>query len=105
MKDKAIAKITAEAMAIDDPLAFAIEEYLTDRCTTNAAAEKLLAENKTLKQIYDKIWSEARKRRKGQVAFIPPEEVFRMIDEYYGLNQKAAPTKAAADRVNVLDLF
>ena len=105
MKDKAIAKITAEAMAIDDPLAFAIEEYLTDRCTTNAAAEKLLAENKNLKQIYDKIWSEARKRRKGQVAFIPPEEVFQMIDEYYGLNQKAAMTKAAADRVNVLDLF
>ena len=105
MKDKAIAKITQEAMKIDDPMAFAIEEYLTKMCTTNAVAEKLLAKDKSLKAIYNKIWAEAKKRRKGSCAFIPPEEVYNMVDEYYGLTRKAAAPKAAEDRVNVLDLF
>ncbi len=31
MKDKAIAKITEEAMKINDPMAFAIEEHLTSQ--------------------------------------------------------------------------
>lgn len=105
MINKAIEKVTNEAMKIDDPMAFAIEEHLTSKCTTDAAAEKLLAEDKSLKQIYDRIWSEARRRKKGNCAFIPPEEVFGWVDEYYGLDQKAAPAQAAADRVNVLDLF
>ena len=43
MKDKAIRKITEEAMKIDDPVAFAIEEHLTSRCRTNAEAALLLA--------------------------------------------------------------
>lgn len=109
MKDKAIAKITEEAMKIDDPMAFAIEEHLTSLCTSDKVAELLLAEDKTLKQVYDKIWAEARKRKKGNCAYIPPEEVFEMVDKYYGLDQttpKAERTKnPGADRVNVLDLF
>ena len=107
MKDKAIAKITDEAMKIDDPMAFAIEEHLTSICTSNAVAAKLLAEDKNLKQAYDNIWAEAKKRRKGNCAFIPPEEVYEMIDKYYGLDQlggKARKTEHT-DRVNVLDLF
>lgn len=107
MKDKAIAKITEEAMKIDDPMAFAIEEHLTERCTSNAVAQKLLAEDKNLKAAYDLIWSEAKKRRKGNCAYIPPEEVFAMVDRYYGLDQignKAQKTEHA-DKVNILDLL
>ncbi len=107
MKDKAIAKITDEAMKINDPIAFALEEHLTNKCTTNEAAQLLLAEDKNLKTIYDKIWAEARRRRKGQVAYIPPEEVYEMVDKYYGLDQLGTKTRRTehADRVNVLDLF
>ena len=107
MKDKAIAKITDEAMKIDDPMAFAIEEHLTQLCTSNAVAEKLLAEDKSLKKACDMIWDEAKKRRKGNCAYIPPEEAYAMVDKYYGLNQigiKARKTEHT-DRVNVLDLF
>ena len=107
MKDKAIRKITEEAMKIDDPVAFAIEEHLTSRCRTNAEAALLLAENKTLKEAYDKVWAEARKRKKGNCAYIPPEEVYEIVDEYYGLG--GAPQSnhrgEATGKVNVLDLI
>lgn len=107
MKDKAIAKITEEAMKIDDPIAFAIEEYLTGKIRTNAEAALILAEDKTLKGAYDKVWAEARKRKKGNCAYIPPEEVYEIIDEYYGLHssRKADHRGEAAEKVDVLDLF
>lgn len=106
MKDKAITKITQEAMKINDPMAFAIEEYLTEKCTSDAVAVKLLAEDKSLKQIYDRIWSEAKRRQKRNCAYIPSEEVFGWIDEYYGLDQKATPaSRGSAERIDVLDLF
>ena len=109
MKDKAIAKITEEAMKIDDPVAFAIEEHLTQLCTSNTVAEKLLAEDKSLKQAYDNVWAEARKRKKGNCAYIPPEEDYEMVDKYYGLDQTgrklAKKQEPAADRIDVLDLF
>lgn len=107
MKDKAIAKITEEAMKIDDPIAFAIEEYLTGKIRTNAEAALILAEDKKLMEAYNKVWAEARKRRKANCAYIPPEEVYEIIDEYYGLNNtyKADHRGESADKVNVLDLF
>ena len=107
MKDKAIAKITDEAMKINDPVAFAIEEYLTDRCQTDSIARKILQEDKKLKDIYDIMWKEATKRKKRRCAFIPPSEGFAMIDEYYGFDQPVTSPKtaASAEHVNVLDLF
>jgi len=106
MTDKAIEKITKEAMEINDPVAFGIEEHLTELCTTNTVAMKILDDDKKLKEIYDKVWSEARKRRKGNCAYIPPEEVYAMVDEYYGLNNKVTNRqRSSADRANVLDLI
>ena len=106
MTDKAIGKITKEAMEINDPVAFGIEEHLTKLCTTNTVAMKILDDDKKLKEIYDKVWSEARKRRKGNCAYIPPEEVYAMVDEYYGLNNKVTNRqRSSADRANVLDLI
>lgn len=106
MIDKAIAKITDEAMKINDPMAFAIEEHLTSLCTTDKAAALLLAENKSLDKIYDMIWKEAAKRKKGRVAFIPPEEVYAMIDEYYEISSSGSQTqRPARTRANVLDLI
>ncbi|MBQ6455686.1 MAG: hypothetical protein IJJ31_00990 [Mogibacterium sp.] len=108
MKDKAIAKITEEAMAINDPVAFGIEEHLTEICTNDTVARKILAEDKSLKAIYDKVWAEARKRRTGgkNCVFIPPAEVYAMIDEYYGIHEQAAPSRRSdPNKVDVLDLF
>ena len=106
MKDKAIRKLTEEAMKIDDPVAFAIEEHLTSKIRTNAEASLILAEDKTLKGAYDKVWAEARKRKKGNCAYIPPEEVFEIVDDYYGLSGAGIIRQhSSGDRVNVLDLI
>ena len=112
MKNKAIAKITKEAMEIGDPMAIAIEEHLTDRCTNNQTAEKLLAEDKSLKKAIDLIMQKARKmaqeNRKGNTghAVISDEDAYRMVDEYYGLDQEiVSKKKTATDRVDALDLF
>lgn len=106
MIDKAIEKITKEAMALDDPMAFAIEEHLTDLCTSNTVAMKILAEDKSLKGACDMLWREASKRKKGNHAYIPPAEAFEMIDKYYGItSQVSTPAGRSKARTNVLDLI
>ena len=108
MKDKAIAKITEEAMAINDPLAFAIEECLINRCTTTTIAQKILAEDKKLEEIHKQLIDKAQKSAKplkgagrGTGFDIEPD-----ILAYYGIDQAASSApRAAAGRVDVLDLF
>lgn len=87
LTNKAIAKITDEMMKLNDPIAQGVEEYLTKKCTTDEIAEKLLAEDKSLADATGMLWEEAKKRRKGQSAYIPPDEVYAMVEEYYGINQ------------------
>ena len=101
MINKAIARITDEMMKIDDPLAQMLEEHLTEICTNEQIAEKLLDPKKTLAKLHGKIWDEARNRKKGNGAYIPDEEIFRIADQYYGIQQKAPKQKA----INVLDLL
>lgn len=99
MIDKAIARITGEMMKIDDPLAQMIEEHLTERCTNVQVAEKLLASEKSLKELHKQIWDEAGKRKKGNGAYIPDEEIYQMADDYYGIGHSSHET------INVLDLL
>ena len=101
MINEAIAKITDEMVKMDDPLAQMIEEHLTEVCKTDQVAKKLLDPKKSLKKIHEKIWDEAKKRRIGNGAFIPDQEIYDMVDEYYGINQKAQ----AAKTIDVMDMF
>ena len=111
MKDKAIEKITKEAMAINDPVAFAIEEHLTNRCTTDAAALLLLAEDKSVRKIANKIRNQMEKEAKEanpgkRCAWwgAKDEVLLKMVDEYYGLDKKATPSRSS-ERIDILDLF
>lgn len=101
MIDKAIAKITGEMMKIDTPLAIGIEEHLTEVCKSENVAEKLLDEGKSLKACCDKVTAEARKRAKNNVYAFPSEEVYAMVDEYYGISNAPEPAK----KINVMDLM
>lgn len=107
MIDKAIARITEQAMKLNHGLATVIEEYLTDRCTTNEVAEKLLDENKTVSEIYNKIKNHARDLAKDRFAMMKDDELYGMIDEYYGLDHASASHKASAPapKVDVFDFF
>lgn len=102
MINRAIKKITDEMMKIDDPLAQMVEEHLTEKCTSIVVAEKLLAPGKSLKELHKQIWDEARKRKKGNGAYIPDEEIYQMADDYYGIGQIR---QSQQDTINVLDLL
>ena len=52
-----------------------------------------------------KIASENRKGSTGH-AVISDADAYKMVDEYYGLDEQAAPEKRpASQRVDVIDLF
>lgn len=100
MIDKAIAKITDEMMKIETPLAQGIEEHLTGICKSEAVAEKILDPEKKLADICKSVTEEARKRAVGGVAYIPPDEVFQMVAEYYGIG-----TTPAREHIDIMDLL
>ena len=85
-QDMAIAKITKECEGKLHLIPF--EEYLTSICTTDAVAERILAENKMLENCYDKMLSIAKKRAVKNSAYIPPEEGFQIIREYYEITEE-----------------
>lgn len=104
MIEKAIARITDEMMKIDDPLAQMLEEHLTEICTTDQVAERLLDPKKTLKKLHTKIWDVARDRKKGNGAYIPDEEIYKMAEDYYQISQPSQ-TPQKTTQIDVLDLL
>lgn len=90
-QDEAIARITEQMMSTakdgkPSPEIQAIEEMLTEICTTDAVAEKLMADGKNLQGAFGAIESEARKE-KGQSSCvcIPPHKALQIIEQYYGI--------------------
>ena len=102
MIDKAIAKITDEMMKSENPAIRHIEEHLTNLCTGEAVAEKILAPEKTLKGAYEAMKKEARKMAgdSGEIC-ISDEEGFRIVDEYFGIR----PAESGTKKINVMDLL
>ncbi len=88
MINQAIAKITDEMMKKNDPLITMIEEHLTNICTNEAVASKLLIGGKNLDGCSKKIWQEAGKRKKGNGAHIPDSECFEMAEKYFEITEK-----------------
>lgn len=110
MIDKAIEKITTEAMDMNDPFAFFIEEHLTEMCTSDAVAQKLLADDKSIRKIATRIRNQMEKEAKeanpGRRAAwwgAPDAKLLKMVDEYFGLDQIASEPEQ--EDINVLDLF
>ena len=103
--DEAIAKITDEAMAADDPAVLRIEEYLTEICTSDQVADKLLKEGKTIKGALEAMCGVAKKKQKNQVACLTDEEGFQIVEEYFGITAADKKTvKHAIRRGNVINL-
>lgn len=102
--DQAIAKITKEALEIGHPYATFLEEHLTELCTTESVAKKLLQPNKHLKEHVDaviqKMRNQAKQNQKGNTgtAGISDKEAYWGVEAYYGITQEA--TKKA----DIIDL-
>lgn len=106
MIDKAIAKITEEMMKTSDPTIQCIEEYLTKICTTADIAEKLLDPGKNIKGAVNVMREVARKRAVHGAGCVPPEEGFRIVDEYFGITEEMkSRAKQDQDTINILDLI
>lgn len=104
-QDNAIAKITQEMMAdaVDgkpDPNLQAIEEMLTEICTTDEVAEKLLADGKSLQGAYKAMEDVARKNQKNNRCCIPPHQAMEIIKEYYGITRNTTTPRDNHKRQN-----
>lgn len=99
--DEAIAKITAECKGKDYLIPF--EEYLTSICT-EAVAGKILQGEKKLEECFVKMKEIARERQDGGCAYIPPEEGFAIIREYYEITD-ADMSRTAGKVIDIMDLL
>lgn len=100
MINKAIEKLTKEMMKIDTPLAIGIEEHLTNICKNDYVAGKILNPAKSIKGACDYITKEARKQAKNGCACISDGDAFRMVDEYFGIEEKKK-----IDKIDIMDLI
>ena len=97
MIDKAIKKLTEEMMKLDEPFSRAIEEHLTEICTNNDVAEKILQEGKTLKGACESVKNIARKNQKNGVGCVSDSEAYRIVEEYFNIS--------VIKKIDVLDLL
>lgn len=102
LTDRAIARITEECQKRDYLVPF--EEYLTS-IMNDKVAEKVLDEKKTLQGCFERMQSIARGRAKSGCAFIPPDEGFSIIRDYYGINltEKIGPKEP--DVIDIMDFL
>ena len=105
LTNRAIARITEECQKKE--YLIPLEEYLTS-IMTEKIAEKVLDEKKTLQGCFDKMKETAEKHmiRNGNVgtAYIPPEEGFSIIRDYYGIDnaEKSRPDAGVIDITDFL---
>lgn len=105
LTDRAIAHITEECQKRN--YLIPLEEYLTS-IMDDRVADKVLDEKKTLQGCFDKMKETAEKHmiRNGNVgtAYIPPEEGFSIIRDYYGIDlaEKSRPDPGVIDITDFL---
>ena len=103
--DQAIEKITNECRGKDYLIPF--EEYVTSICNTDAVAEKILQPEKSLQGAFDKMRGSASGRKKNGFAYIPPEEGFGIIRDYFEITKEdiSAKPAEAADVIDITDFL
>lgn len=99
--DKAIKRITEECEGKDYLIPF--EEYLTSICNESTAPQ-ILSTKKTLEGCYENMKSIAKKRAVKGCAYIPPEEGYQIIREYYDITIEEK-THEANEVIDITDLF
>ena len=95
MKDAALKKLTLECVGNEHLLPF--EEYLAS-IMSDEVAEKVLKDGRTLQGSFDVMKKEAKKRAINGCGYIPNEEGYRMIREYFEI-------KDATEKQNLIDVL
>ncbi len=90
--EEAIKKINTEIQKQPNNRYLAlVGEHIIDQITTEAAAEKVLKEEKTLARSLTGIENRARKQTTGNHAVIEDAVVYGWAREYFGLTEAANP--------------
>ena len=100
LTDQAKRKLCEEAGS--DRTLIRVEEYLTDLCTSDEVAEKILADGKTLKGCMEKVKKAARSQAVGGMAMIEDAEVYAQVRAYYGIE---LTPKNEAEIIDITDLL
>lgn len=101
--DAAIARLTEECKDKDHLIPF--EEYLTSICTNEDIADKILNPKKQLEKCFDTMKNIAKKRAVNGCAYIPPEEGYEIIRDYYDIGNKEPETEQLDEVIDVFDFL
>ena len=94
MIQKAIIKINTEMQkAPNDKYLEAVGHHVIDACTTEANAKAVMNEKKTLAGAMAEVKGAARKMATNGVAIMADDDVYAIVDKYFGIF--AAPTAPA----------
>lgn len=93
MINEAIKKITRETE--NKKHLIALEEHLTSICNEKIAP-KILREDKHIAEAFKRIREYARSKAEGNVAVLEDEEVYKILEEYYGITEEDKTTQASA---------
>lgn len=89
MIEKAIKKINDEIKKENNPYVKVIGQYLLGIVKNNEdAAEKILAEDKTIMKSLDEMRKEAEKVKVGNMAMLSDEEGFAIVLKYFGIEKE-----------------
>lgn len=67
-------------------------------------AEKIMKEGKTLKGSLKNMESVARKKKTGNCAMLTPDQGFKAVLEYYGIDEKALPKEENTRKKRKVDI-
>lgn len=67
----------------DKELYQAVGEYMQSQCEVEEIAIAVRKQGKKLSDVINFMWEEAKKRKEGNHAYIPPFEVYQMAKAYY----------------------
>lgn len=88
MLTEAKKKINDEIVRGDNPYVKVVGEFLLKQLEKNpAAAEKILAENKTIMKSLDVMKKEAKKNKVGDCAVLTDEEGFAIVLDYFEIEE------------------
>ena len=99
VKDEAINKIMeAEHGNHGADLASPIIEFVIEKCAVDEEfATLVMQEHKTLEKCLDFVMEQAKKHLNGKSGYIPPNEVFAMVNDYFTMDDAELEAKKAEE--------
>ena len=98
MKDEAIKKIAeSEYGNHGQDLAKPIIEFIVGKCENEEFAALVMQEHKALEKALNFVMEQAKKHLDGKSGFIPPDEVFAMVNDYFTMEDETLERKKAEE--------